>query len=376
MKIKMKKSKIVISFIVSLFLIHFLAASASASGGAVDSYRDYTQSEELFSALDDETKELLRELGITDIELNELFDIGFRRVMETFFDLLSGSLRDKAMIFTSLIGAMLTLSIASSVCRENNRKGIEITGYCTLVLIISVPLISLLSSIRSVFVSALGFMKVFIPVYAAVIAASGKPTLALSFNTAVLALGEFIVYFVENIYSPFTGMILCLSFVGGISDFLDIKSIISGLKKGITFILGLAATLFSGILSVKGVLAGNADSVGAKGVKFLIGSSVPVVGSSVSEAFSSIMAGLSLIKSTVGVFGIIAIFAIFLPVIIEIIAWMLIINISCVLAKTLGCERESSLLYTLGSCVSLLLAGIAITLTVLIVSCGIILKIA
>lgn len=373
---KKKTCKAYILITVFLTLLPFFAVSASAAGGKIDSYNDYTQSEELFFALDGGTKELLRELGITEVEINQLFNVGFGRVLGMFFDLLSGSLRDKVLIFASLTGAMLILSVVCAVCGENNRKGAEITGYCALALIAGVPFVSLLTAVKSVFVAAFGFMKAFIPIYAAVIAAAGKPTLALSFNTAVLALGEFIVYFVENIYSPFTGMIFCLAFVGGISDFLDCESIMAGIRKGITFILGLAASLFSGLLSIKGVLAGSADSVGAKGIRFLIGSCVPVVGSSVGEAFSSILAGLSLVKNTVGVFGIAAVFAIFLPVLIEIAAWLVILNVAFILSKTLGCDRESSLLKSLSSCASLLLAGTVITLAVLVVSCGVILKIA
>ncbi|MGI6745304.1 MAG: stage III sporulation protein AE [Acutalibacteraceae bacterium] len=362
--------------VVFLLLLPLVTQMAFASGGEIDSYKEFDRSEELFSALDDETKELLEDIGITQVEIKELFGVGFNRVIGAIFNLLTGSLREKALICSSVMGAMLVLSIVSSVSAQSGGRGIEITGYCVLALIVGLPLVSLVSLVQSVFVSALNFMKAFIPIYAAIIAASGKPVLALSFNTSVLALGEFIVYFVENIYAPFTGMIFCLAFVGGISDFIDFENVIAGIKKGITFILGLSATLFSGLLSIKGVLAASSDSVGAKGIRFIIGSSVPVVGNSVSEAFASVMAGLSLVKNTVGAFGIVAVFAIFLPVLIEIIAWLVILNISFVFSKTLGCNKESVLFRGLGSCLSLLLASTVITLVVLIVSCGIILKIA
>ncbi len=362
--------------VVLLILLPLVTVMACASNGEIDSYKEFKQSEDLFFALDDDTKELLEDLGIKQVDIKELFEVGFSRVIGAVFNLLTGSLKEKALICSSIMGSMLILSIVFSISAQSSGICIEITGYAIVALIVGLPLLSLVSLVQSVFISALNFMKAFIPIYAAIIAASGKPVLALSFNTSVLALGEFIVYFVKNIYGPFIGMIFCLAFVGGISNFIDFENVIAGVKKGITFILGLSASLFSGLLSIKSILAAGSDSVAAKGARFIIGSSVPVVGSSVGEAFASVLAGLSLVKNTVGAFGIVAVFAIFLPVLIEIIAWLVILNVSVIFSKALGCNKESVLFRTLGSCISLLLAATVITLVVLIVSCGVILKIA
>lgn len=365
---------IVYTIVVFTLLIPFFVKPAEAYAVNIDSYLDNSKKQEIYSALDEDAKELLYELGITDIEINELFNVGFNRVIGSFFDLLSGSIKDKALTFMTILACMVIASIVNSISGSEKKKVNDLIGYSVLALVIFIPFISFLSIVKSLFSSVLVFMKLFIPVYAAIIAMSGKPTLALSFNTTVLALGEFIVYFVDNLYSPFTGMIFSLALVGGISDLFDCENIISAIKKGITFILGLAATLFSGLLSIKSVLASGTDSVGAKGIKFLIGTSVPVVGSSVNEALASIAAGLGLLKSTVGVFGIVALFAIFLPVITEIIAWLILLQLSAILAKSLQSEKEEKLLKNMYSCTSLLLAGTAIMLTVLIISCGIVLK--
>ncbi len=357
-----------------LTLLLTVTAAGAGTGGNIDSYTDKSDSEELFSALDDSTKELLDELGVRDVDINELYDIGFDRLIDSFFGLLTGSLKEKASVFLSITGVLILSGVIAAVCGEEHKKGAEIIGYCAVALCAGVPFLSLLSEIKSVFVSSLVFMKAFIPVYAAAIAAGGKPMLALSFNTAVLGLGEFIVYFIGSVYAPFSGMLCCLAFTGGISDFLDTEHIIGGIRRCITFILGLSASLFSGLLTVKSVLAGSADSLSVKGVRFLIGSSVPIVGGAVSEAYASVAAGLVLVKNTIGVFGIIALAALYLPVIVEIAAWLLLLNISAILAKTLGCDRENTLLKGMSACVSLLFAGTALTLAVLIISCGVVLK--
>ncbi len=372
----MKNGKRTGRILLAALIISVLLAVPAAAAGNIDSYRDKTNYEELYEALDDDTRELLEEFGVDGVDINALFDIGFDRLIGSFFDLLTGSLKGKMTVFLSVAGVLLLSSVAASVCGEEYKEGAALIGYGVTALCAGIPFLSLLSAVKSVFVSALTFMKAFIPVYAAVIAAAGKPATALSFNTAVLALGEFIVWFVGSVYAPFTGLMCCLAFTGGISDFLDAEHIIGGIRRGITFILGLAASLFSGLLTIKSVLAGSTDTLSAKGVRFLIGSSVPIVGGAVSEAYASVAAGLVLVKNTVGVFGIVALGALFLPTVVEIAAWLLLLNVSAILAKTLGCERESALLRGMSACGSLLFAGTILTLAVLIVSCGVVLKVS
>lgn len=76
----------------------------------------------------------------------------------------------------------------------------------------------------------------------------------------------------------------------------------------------LSIHCFVGLLSIKGLLAGAADSAVAKGAKFLIGSFVPVVGGAVSDALGSIVSSLSLVRGATGAFGILAVLLIALPV--------------------------------------------------------------
>ncbi len=68
--------------------------------------------------------------------------------------------------------------------------------------------------------------------------------------------------------------------MGSAAPELHITSAASSLKSLVTWAMGLLLSIFVGLLSIQSVVASGADSVTAKTAKFLIGSFIPVVGSS------------------------------------------------------------------------------------------------
>ena len=65
----------------------------------------------------------------------------------------------------------------------------------------------------------------------------------------------------------------------------------------------------------------SADTLTAKTARFIIGSSVPVAGGVLSEALGTVTASVTLLKSSVGIYGAAACAAILLPLITELLMW-------------------------------------------------------
>lgn len=94
----------------------------------------------------------------------------------------------------------------------------------------------------------------------------------------------------------------------------------------------------------KGALASSADSVSVKGIKLLAGNTIPIVGGAIGDAYTSVLGSLNLIKGTVGAFGIFAIAAVNIPVITEMLLWMIAVNICSALCGLLGEENAAKVL--------------------------------
>ena len=125
------------------------------------------------------------------------------------------------------------------------------------------------------------------------------------------------------------------------------------------------------MLSVKTAVAAKADMLGIRSIRFAVNSVVPVIGSSISEGLLSIQAYSSLIKSSVGIVGIVAVVLVFLPAIVETAVWRISLSFCSVLSDVFGDKSVSSVLNAFRE--ALLLANVIIILSMVttVISIGI-----
>ena len=123
----------------------------------------------------------------------------------------------------------------------------------------------------------------------------------------------------------------------------------------LVLLLALCLTIFVGLLSVQSMVTGAADTVGNRTVKFVISSTVPVVGGALSEAYGSLFGCLGVVKSTIGVFGIIVMIASLLPVVLELSLTLLSLNLAGAVGDLLGQKRASGVLRSTSSALSIML---------------------
>ena len=71
---------------------------------------------------------------------------------------------------------------------------------------------------------------------------------------------------------------------------------------------------------------------------------MPVIGSSISEGLLSIQAYSSLIKSSVGVVGVIAVALVFLPSIVEVVLWRISLTVCAIVSDVFGDKSVSAVL--------------------------------
>ena len=167
---------------------------------------------------------------------------------------------------------------------------------------------------------------------------------------------------------------MMVTLLSSVSDNVNSAKIISLLKKIISIVLGVLSTVFVGLVTIKGALASSADSVSVKGIKLLAGNTIPIVGGAIGDAYTSVLGSLNLIKGTVGAFGIFAIAAVNIPVITEMLLWMLAVNISSALCGLLGEENATKVLDGVSGVLSLTNTITVFSAVVFILSTGIILS--
>jgi len=163
---------------------------------------------------------------------------------------------------------------------------------------------------RSMITQLSDFSKVLLPTLTATAAVSGAVSSAAAKYAAAALFMDVLITCVENILLPliyaYIAAVIAECAIGG-----------EGLSGAASFLKWLATSLLTVIvlafvvyLSVSGLVAGSADAATVRVAKTAISTTLPVVGGIVSDAASTVLLGASVIKSTVGAFGMLAVAAV------------------------------------------------------------------
>ena len=125
---------------------------------------------------------------------------------------------------------------------------------------------------------------------------------------------------------------------------------------------------FTALLTVQSLIAQAADTVSMKTAKFVVGSAVPVIGSTISDAINTVVSCAGLLKTAVGAYAIVVLILAFLPALLDCLLWMLATEISVAFAEMLGIAAVPSLLKSIGEALKLLVALVMTSALTMIVS--------
>ena len=114
--------------------------------------------------------------------------------------------------------------------------------------------------------------------------------------------------------------------------------------------------IFTGYLTVTGVVGGSADQMQLKATKLTISGMVPVVGNIMADASETILVSAGLVKSAVGIYGLLAIAATAMVPSLSIGIRYLLLKATAAAAGLLNGKAEAELIGDFGAAMGLLLA--------------------
>ena len=132
------------------------------------------------------------------------------------------------------------------------------------------------------------------------------------------------------------------------------------------------STIFTGLLTTQSILSYSSDSLVIKGIRFVSGTFVPIVGSGVGDAISSVISSFVIMKNTLGVFVIAVIILINLPIMIEMLIWYFVIGLCSIISTMFGNKGLTDVFEYISSTISLMNIVLFFITFLLVVSTGII----
>lgn len=314
---------------------------------------------ELYGALDQETQDLLDQAGVEE-------GVWEGQTGENLLKLISQLLRERLTAplkgLASLLGIVILCRLAGNF--EEGGSASVLAGTLACAGVLTAPLLELIRSAEQVIENACVFLGASVPVYSALLLASGGTVVGSSYSFLTLAAGNLISLLSQGVLMPllhiFLTLALATSLCGGRFDGL-LKSLYALAK----WLLVLAVTVFSGILSVQTVLNSQVDAATGKAAKFIASSAIPIVGSAFGDAVSAIQNSVRVVKSGVGAFGILVALCIFGPLMVQTALWTGVCLLGQVAADLFETPKLGSLF---GACVSVTKLILAVLISVCLVS--------
>lgn len=284
--------------------------------------------------------------------LEEWIDRGLSVVRES----LRAPLRLCAGITVALILTSAVRSAAPSALAEGASATLDAVSAAALFVLAAPASEGVLNYAQEAFSGASQYLTAFVPVFAGVVAACGQATTATVYSGLFFTASMAVSQLFASCGVPFLRMLLALSALSCVDGGIDADALSDQFAKWMKRALTAGATVFAALLGMQGLIAQSADSFALKTGKLVVSSGIPVVGKAMSDALGAVLAGLHLMKATVGFAVIAVVAAAFVPVLTQCAVYQMVFAAARTAAAALGARRAQRLFSGLGQAVGLCMA--------------------
>lgn len=285
----------------------------------------------------------------------ESFGEGLWKVVTSAIGALQPNLADAARVCLSLVAVVVLISVLRQL-PGGSVHVVELVG-C---LAVSTILLSTTNSMIRLGVETVerlsDYGKLLLPVMTAAMAAQGGVTSSAALYVGTAVFDAILSEGVSKLIVPMVYMYLVLSVAASVvneSMLVKIKDFVRGL---LSWGLKIILYIFTGYMSITGVVSGTADAATIKAAKLTISGMVPVVGSILSDASESVIVGVGVMKSGAGIYGLLAILAIWISPFLQIGIQYLLLKLTAAVCAVFEVKQLSALIHGFSTAMGLLLA--------------------
>lgn len=197
--------------------------------------------------------------------------------------------------------------------------------------------------------------RLLLPALTAALAAQGGISASSALYAGTALFDSVLSSLISSILIPLVYIFLALSTVGGSIGSDSLKKCRDWIKWLMTWILKMILYIFTGYISITGVISGTTDAAALKAAKLTISGVVPVVGGILSDASEAILVSAGTVKNAVGLYGLLAIGAIWIGPFAKISIHYMLLRLTGILCSIFGSKNQSDLIQDFASAMGMLL---------------------
>lgn len=301
------------------------------------------------------------------------------KVLSFAADRFSFSLENGLAAFLSLTGVSALSAVMGMLCLSIGRQGVmnafDYTALLCGAVVMLAPVRAVMTGVEAHVATLSSFATGVIPLYMGVCTACGMNGLGIASGAGLSLAVSFSALLCSKILLPMLHCCLLLGFSASVANLTGISQIAQSVRRFFVGMVGCVSAILTAVFAFQSVIAAKADTFGARTVRYVTTSVLPLVGGALSEASRTLSSAFSLVGGVLGGVGVAVVVLLLLPILLEL--WMLRLAFSAAggMAQMLGCERLGMLYRQGGTLFGALLAIVSLLDAVLVFEFALMMKI-
>ena len=366
-----------------LFIVLAAALIAAFTAGGIAAYAEEDGREEL----NENISELLKDLDLTELEkyLEEnadsyLFKFGdtakeiveyliqgnlgtdYGGYLSELFSIIFKNVISLIPAFAEITAVALLSAVVSAaegnVLSKSTSKIVHLACYSLIILIIGSMLAGIISNCVTCINSVKKQIEIITPIVATLTVLTGGTSSAAIYQPSAIFLSGGAVEIVSAFIFPATIAVIILNFMSKLNSQMSFTGVTALVKSIMKWVIGITVTVFSIFITAQSSASSLFDGIIFKATKYVVSNSVPIVGNFLSSGFDMLTSAGLLIKSSVGICGLIMLLFELIGPIILLSAFSLILKFVGAVVQPIGENKLFSLLSDLSKDIEYFIAGL------------------
>ncbi|MBQ2412931.1 MAG: hypothetical protein II313_05860, partial [Anaerotignum sp.] len=263
---------------------------------------------------------------------------------------------DEAVGLCTSVLATVVLLAALSVLSPEIQSVITVGGVVVVSSILLRNTNSMIQLAAEVVREITEYGKLLCPVMASALAAQGAVTSAAALYSGAVVFSTVLYMLISELLIPMIYLFLVFSIAGCAFGEEILRKLSDLIKSGSVWLLKTLLIVYTTYMSITGVVSGGTDAASLKAAKIAISTTVPVVGGILADASEAVIHSVNVMKNAAGVYGILAVLALFLKPFLQVGVHCLVLKLFTALYGVFGNKQINWLTEDFAAALSLLLA--------------------
>jgi stage III sporulation protein AE len=306
--------------------------------------------------------------GIDTANAGDNLEKGFLSLLNQAASIFPASLGEgmKTAVIVVLIAALC--AVAGSVAQGNMPQYVRLAGVLSIAVVTVAGFTGLMEAGREVILQLNVYSKALLSTLAAASVAAGKPASAVFRHVGTVFASDLLLTLYDRLLYPLLYIYAALITFNAALPHDMVKRFAVLIKKTVLWLLTATLGLFTVCITIGGAVSGSADALSIKAAQSAIGGFVPVVGGIISDASETLLLGASVIKNTVGIFGLLVVLGMVLGPLLSLAVRAGCMKLGAALAGTLGGDGLPEYLDDISGLYTMLLGLVSASAFLLIIS--------